>query len=178
MSTMKRFVIFKKIAVSPIKNLFSYFECKANATSQRLKCHTSSVQMNGICTAEAWHLSCRNVAFALPECSICLAGVWHLPCYSRTELVCEKIRSNLLLLLRGGGVPVGGGGSDTHCTIFITLCSLPPRPLGTPPPRRRGIKILSLFAFLFANQFCSTIKCGVCLAEVWRLSCRSVAFPC
>ena len=123
-------------------------------------------------------MSCRNVAFALPECSICLAGVWHLPCYSRTELVCEKIRSNLLLLLRGGGVPVGGGGSDTHCTIFITLCSLPPRPLGTPPPRRRGIKILSLFAFLFANQFCSTIKCGVCLAEVWRLSCRSVAFPC
>ena len=26
--------------------------------------------------------------------------------------------------------------------VFSALCSLPPRPLGTPPPRRRGIKLL------------------------------------
>ena len=77
--------------------------------------------------------------------------------YSRTELVCEKYGVTYFSSSGEEEYPQGEVVAIHSVLFFIALCSLPPRPLGTPPPRRRGIKILALFAFLFANHFCSTI---------------------
>ena len=57
------------------------------------------------------------------------------------------IRSISVLLLLGGGVPVGGGGRcnnkmPINNKIKEVFSHLLPRPLGTPPPRRKGIKIV------------------------------------
>ena len=42
---------------------------------------------------------------------------------------------NRILLLRGGGVPVGGGGREAFCTAGLPL---PPRPKGHPSFQKEG----------------------------------------
>ncbi|CAK7083466.1 MAG: hypothetical protein BACD_04236 [Bacteroides rodentium] len=46
--------------------------------------------------------------------------------------------SIFILLLRGGGVPVGGGGSDTHCTIFHCFMLPTTPPFGHPSSPEEG----------------------------------------